>query len=158
MTISANQTKLNNLLAMVQSLPDAQRCKAYTLTIPKSSGWVELITLDQDVLSHINDQTLVVMLTINSTPAYEWYAGTAYVASNHKFTYNTSQSAYGYGNRMQSETNTAVGHIQHPANDNGSSADVTAEMGRFKISGNKYYLKPGDGFICAGTYTLRFMW
>ena len=130
--------------------------KTYTITLAKSSGWVLITQLDQEVLDHINDDTLVVTLTNMSAYVYSWYTGYMYMCAN-KVIVNYGSNVYGMAQRMQSETNCATGPIVYPAN-NTPRGDKEQKFGKFAIEGSNYYLAPGDGFIAAGDYRLTFTW
>ncbi|MDY3240754.1 MAG: hypothetical protein SOW80_11625 [Anaerovoracaceae bacterium] len=130
--------------------------KTYTITLAKSSGWVLLTQLDQEVLEHINDESLVVTLINMSDYVYSWYTGYMYMCAN-KVIVNYGSNVYGMAHRMQKETNCATGSIVHPAN-NTQRGSVGDKLGKFLIEGNNYYIAPGDGFIAAGDYRLTFTW
>lgn len=133
------------------------RSKNYEITLAKASGWVLLTTLDDDVVSHINDESLIVSLVNISPYAYEWYSGTMYLACNKPCGYNGNYAFYGSANRLNSETAVSLSAIYYPANSTDTNTGLGGN-GAFRISGNKYYIKPGDGFISAGTYRLTFTW
>lgn len=121
--------------------------------------WNLLVTLDADVLAHINDPTFTVMFQIiDTTYVYEKYSGTMYTASNVQIgTQNAALNPlYGYSGRQQSETSVSIGYIYHPANQTTSS--LIGGYGAFRVSGGKYYLKPADGYIHKGNYRLTFIW
>lgn len=133
------------------------RSKVYTFTLAKKSGWVELVTLDADVLAHINDATLKVMLCINDAYSYVNYSGCCYVATNTAFAKSSSYPVYGYAHRQAAETTNQNTNIFYPANNTGTSESLGGN-GIFRVNGSKYYIKPGDGYIRNGTYTLVFTW
>lgn len=133
------------------------RSRTYEITLPKSSGWVLLTELDDDVLAHINDQAFTVTLVRISPWEYEYYSGDAYFCTNNKHGVFFSHTIYGFANRYQSETNTSISAICHPAN-NTEDVWISGELGKFRVDGSKYYIKPSDGCICAGTYRLTFSW
>lgn len=137
----------------------APRSKTYEITLAKASGWVLLTTLDDEVLSHINDESLIVSLVNISPYAYVWYTGNMYIVTNRILGYSSaSLPTYGMSSREQNETNTAVGHIRAPANNTSTAESTTNSYATFRITDGKYYIKPGDGFIKAGTYRLTFAW
>lgn len=140
------------------SAPNGEtNCKIYHLTLAKSSGWVLLTALDADVLEHINDANLVVTLVNTSAYAYEWYAGDMFIACNKAFGRNGSYSIYGIANREASETAVQQGFVYYPANYNSTNTGIGGHA-IFRVDGSSYYIKPGDGFIKAGTYKLAFTW
>lgn len=139
----------------------APRCKIYEITLAKSSGWVLLTTLDDEVLAHINDANFVVTLKMTSDYAYTYYAGNTFIVGNTPIGYYSATSAtvpvYGQCNRTTKETSTTTSAVFYPAN----KTDTTTTAGgncMFRISGNKYYIRPGDGYVYAGTYRLTFTW
>lgn len=136
---------------------EAQNVKVYNLTLSKASGWVLLTTLDAEVLEHINDASLVVSLANISPYVYEFYSGNLYIVGNKPFGYNGSYPVYGLSNRENSETSFVSNPIYYPANNTGNS-DALGGMGVFRVADGKYYIKPRDGFITAGTYRLTFTW
>lgn len=131
--------------------------KSYEITLAKASGWVLLTTLDAEVLAHINDANLVVTLVNMSAYAYEWYAGDMFIVCNKAFGRNGSYSTYGSANREASESAIQQGFIYYPANYNSTDTGIGGHA-IFRVDGDSYYLKPGDGFIKAGTYKLTFAW
>ena len=135
----------------------APRSKTYEITLVKASGWVLLTTLDDDVIAHINDATLKVDFECLNPYVYTWYTGFRYHASNVPVGNYSGKTLYGSADRHQNETNTAMGHIYYPANHTVAENHGGA-YGQFRLSGNQYYILPGDGFIGAGTYRLTFAW
>lgn len=136
----------------------APRCRSYELTLPVSDGWTLLATLDEDVLEHINDDTFAVMLHRMGDWEYVFYQGTFYVCGNNQVGVHTNgRIMYGYANRMTGETITSAGYIFAPAN-NASRTVVDGCLGQFLLEGDKYYLRPENGGIAAGTYRLVFTW
>jgi hypothetical protein len=131
--------------------------KTYEITLAKASGWVLLTTLDSEVVEHINDASLVVSLVNISPYAYEWYAGSMYIASNTPFGYNGSYPSYGLSCRLSSETACQADHIYYPPNYTKWDTGIGGK-GQFTIEGNDYWFRPSDGFIKAGTYRLTFTW
>lgn len=160
--LQRNNDKLQEILDEVNALPPADvspvvNCKTYDISIPKSSGWVELVTLEDEVLAHINDPTFTVLLAIKDDYAYEYYAGTLYVCSNTAISMQSNYPVYGLVNRKSSEANMVSSGIFYPANNTGTS-DSLGGYGIFRINGSKYYLRPGDGYIRGGNYRLTFVW
>lgn len=139
------------------SVSYAPRSKTYEITLAKASGWILLTTLDAEMLAHINDETLVVSLVNISPYAFENYSGSMYFACNIPKGYNGVYPVYGLNNRMQTETIISNAPCYYPANNTGTNTNLGG-YGTFRVSGEKYYLQPGDGFIAAGTYRLTFTW
>ena len=139
--------------------PKAVNCKIYNITLAKKSGWVELVTLDDEVLAHINDPLFTVILAINDAYSLVSYSGSCFMAANTAFANSTGTNGYpiyGVANRQQSSSN-GVQAVFYPANNTGTS-DGLGGLGIFRVSGSKYYLKPSDGYIRAGNYRLIFTW
>lgn len=135
----------------------ATNSKAYEITLPKTYNWVLLTVLDADVLEHINDDSLVVSL-VNLTPTLaEYYSGSIYIVTNKVIGNYNGTNLYGVSSRRYSATNTAFNGNTRPANNTDSSED-NATFGNFRIADGKYYVRPGDGYIDAGTYKLTFAW
>lgn len=133
--------------------------KIYNLTMAKSSGWILLLTLDSDVLAHINDPSFTVIFKLQEEYEYVYYAGNTYVAGNYVVGYNGNYPAYGTSNRIASTTGYQVNPIYYPANNTGTSTSIGGQgMFRIDTSTGKYYMRPSDGFICPGKYKLVFMW
>ena len=156
-----NNAELQEILDMANALPPANaspvvNCKIYDLAIPKSSGWVELLTLEADVLAHINDASFTVSLAIQDAYAYEFYSGSMFVCSNTPCAMQGGYPSYGFSNRQQSETTVSATSIYYPANNTDASGSLGGNV--FRVDGTKYYLKPGDGFIRGGNYRLVFTW
>ena len=131
--------------------------KSYKITLAKSSGWVLLTTLDDEVISHINDKSLMVSLKLIDDYAYVYYAGNTYIVGNTPIAYANAYAVYGMCNRTHSETASTYGAIHYPANKNDTSTSIGG-VGMFRRDGNKYYVRPGDGFVYPGTYKLTFAW
>ena len=131
--------------------------KTYTITLAKSSGWVLLTQLDQEVLDHINDESLVVTLINMSEHVYAWYCGYAFMATNHPTGLSGEYYGYGYSNRRNTETSTSSHMIFYKANDTSTDLGIGG-YGRFRLNGGKYYIRPSDGFVAAGDYRLTFTW
>ena len=131
--------------------------RIYTLTLQKSSGWILLTALDADVISHMNDDSLSVVLYNISPYQYTFYSGRAFFAGNTPVGNVNQYPAYGYASRVQSETKLSVTPIHYKPFD--TTTDVSlGGAGRFRYSGGKFYIRPGDGFIDPGTYRLMFAW
>lgn len=139
------------------NIPFAPNTKTYNLTLAKASGWILLTELDEEVVSHINDAALVVTLVNTSEYAYEFYAGSTFVASNTPWGINGAYPCYGIACRVQSETKVSYNAIFYPANNTDTNYSLGG-LGSFRIDGNKYYFRPYDGFIRPGEYRLTFTW
>lgn len=138
------------------SVEYAPRSRTYEITLAKSSDWVLLTELDDDVLAHIDDEDFSVLMVRLGAYSYDWYAGNCYFAGNTPIGYNGEYPVYGYSNRMTGETAVTVSQIYFTAN-NKSTAWLGGN-GQFLLSGNQYSLRPSDGFIAAGSYRLTFQW
>lgn len=135
------------------------RIRTYEITLPKSSGWVLLTALDEDVLAHIDDDNFIATLTNTSPYEYEWYAGETYFVTNRQAGIHLqTHTVYGWGNRMHDETTTASGVILRPAKNREKTTSISSELGAFALVDGQYFIKPGDGFIKAGVYRLTFTW
>lgn len=135
------------------------RSRTYELTLAKSSGWVLLTELDADVLAHINDPSLTVVLAIADDFELVHYSGSFFIASNTPFGYSGGSSGfpiYGLSQRQNSSAHLAQA-IFYPPNNTGTSTSLGG-LGIFRVSGNKYYIQPGDGYLRAGNYRLTFTW
>lgn len=132
------------------------RSKTYEITLTKASGWVLLTTLDADVLEHINDATLTVVLRLVDDYAYEYYsygfASVFNVAQNKQGTY----PVYGISILQLNETSTVGHQMYYKPNDTSTSKSLGNP--RFRLSGNNYYFLPGDGFLRGGKFWLTFTW
>lgn len=135
----------------------ATNCKIVDFTLAKSSGWIKLLTLDADVLAHINDASFTVVLSKTDGYVYEWYAGSMYIASNTPWGMAGTYPAYGFSGIEASETSSQPHAIYYPPNSTDTSSAIGGK-GQFRVSGSDYYFKPGDGYIKAGQYRLTFMW
>lgn len=158
-----NTTGLQELLSMANNLPDAPEvpnCKIYEVTHVQGYGnvWNLLVTLDDEVLAHINDASFSVLFVLDQPLTFEYYSGTMYTASNRSIgtQYDEKLPLYGYSNRLQTESMISLGFIYHPANQTGS--ECIGGYGAFRVSDGKYYLKPSDGYIHSGKYRLIFTW
>lgn len=134
----------------------ATNTKNYEITLAKASGWVLLTTLDAEVMAYINDKNLKVSLTPIGDYAYVYYAVTMAFAANEKVGMQGSYPVYGLHNRVSSSTSVSNYSIFYPANNTGTSTSIGS--GQFRLDGSKYYFRPYDGFLAAGTYRLTFTW
>lgn len=135
----------------------APNSMTYDITLPKTYNWILLTTLDADVLEHINDENLIVSL-VNLTPTLSvYYSGCLFIAMNKVIGNYNGVDIYGTSVRRYSATNSAFNGNTRPANNTDSSED-NLTFGNFKIIDGKYYVRPGDGYIDAGTYRLTFTW
>lgn len=148
-------------IAQMQSTVDAipqVNARIYTLTLEKKSGWILLTTLDEDVISHMNDDSISAMLYNISPYQSVSYAGRCYFAGNTPIGKNGEYPVYGYTNRIQNATSTAVQPMYYKPFDT-TTNEALGGVGRFRYSSDgKFYVKPSDGFICPGTYLLIFTW
>ena len=135
----------------------APRCKTYEITLSKSSGWVLLTALDDEVLAHINDTDLTVSLKKIGDYEYINYSGNCYICGNVPCGYSGSYAVYGSGNRMNTETSISTTHLFYPANKTDTSTSIGG-AGVFRLNGKNYYIRPGDGYVCPGTWKLIFTW
>ena len=137
---------------------DSPKCKYYEITLTKSSGWVLLTTLDDEVLAHIDDPNLTVSLKLQEEYEYNYYAGNTYICGNTVIGYyNGTYPIYGLANRTHSETGMTANHIFYPANKKDKDYSLGG-TGIFRLEDNKYYVRPGDGYVYPGTYKLIFAW
>ena len=137
----------------------APRSRTYEVTIGSHNPaiWNLLVTLDADVLAHINDPTFTVNFHIIDTNyVFEKYSGSMYTASNVQIGLQNESPLYGYSGRQQKETLVSIGYIYHPANQ--TESKCSGGYGAFRVSSGKYYLKPLDGYIHKGNYRLTFTW
>ncbi len=132
------------------------RSKSYEFTLAQASGWVLLTTLDNDVLKHINDETLVVTLCCLDAYSYVFYGASFSMASNRQIGKGGNYPVYGVIMRQAAETTINALPVYYPAN----KTDTSTSIGNaaFRLDGNKYYGIPSDGFFRAGTYKLTFTW
>lgn len=136
----------------------ATNTKSYEVTLAKSSGWVLLTTLDDEVLAHINDASLVVSLANISPYVCELQAGSMYIASNTPWGYSGEYPAYGLSCLIgTSETACSTAHIYYPPNYTGTSTSLGGR-GIFRLNNSNYYIRPASYFVRSGTYRLTFTW
>ena len=132
--------------------------RTYEITLSQASGWVLLTTLDADVLEHINDASLAVMLVNVSGYVYEYYTLSMATATNCTIgAYNSTTYSYGLANRQAKETTLQQAAMFYPANNTGTSMSLGG-YAMFRVNGSKYYVKPADGYVRSGTYKLIFTW
>lgn len=131
--------------------------KQYDLTLEKSSAWVFLTELDEEILSHMDDPKLTVMLAINDEYVYEFYSGSFFVASNTPYGMISGYPCYGYSHRQTSETACPFATIFYPPNYTGQDSSLGG-YAQFRLDGSNYYIRPSDGFVRAGSYRLIFTW
>lgn len=134
----------------------ATNVKNYELTIAKSSGWVLLTTLDNEVLAHINDASFRVSLFLIDDYSYVNYRATHATCSNGQLGDQNSYPVYGVIVRNTGKTTIQFMFVYYPANK--TDTDTSLGGAQFRISGSKYYFRPSDGFLGAGTYRLTFTW
>ena len=158
-----NNEELQAILDEVNALPPANvspvvNFKEYSVTVPTvQGGWVHLATLDAETMAHINDPSLIVMLAITGEYSYEHYTGSWFMGTNTPTFYNGSYPMYGYSHRQANETTIQYSGIAYPANNTGTNTSLGG-YGIFRLSGNDYYIMPGDGGLHSGTYRLVFTW
>ena len=138
-------------------VPSEINARIYTLTLQKSSGWILLTALDADVISHMNDDSLSVVLYNISPYQYTFYSGRAFFAGNTPVGKINQYPVYGYAGRVQSETKLSITPIYYKPFDT-TTDEGLGGAGRFRYSGGKFYIRPSDGFIDTGTYRLMFAW
>lgn len=128
-----------------------------SITTDTAAIWHLLIELDSETLAHINDPAFTVFFTIYANEhTYQWYSGSSFSVSNTPLMHQNEHPIYGYSSREQTETVPSPGFIMHPANYTGTS--ILGGYGAFRIEGNKYYVRPTDGFLKKGNYKLIFYW
>lgn len=131
--------------------------KTYEITLTKASGWILLATLDDDVLAHINDTSLVVSLVKICDTALEKYCGTGGFATNTPIGYSGTYGAYGSAILVSSDTTFQVQPCYYPANNTGTSTSLGGRL-IFRLSGTQYYVNIISYYINKGTYRLTFTW
>lgn len=131
--------------------------KTYEITLPKTSGKILLLELEDDVLAHINDTGLTVTLINVSEYSFEKYSVAFITMSNTAFAVHGDIQMYGIALRQGTETATTLGRVSCPANN--TEENITGgNIGWFILNGRNYYVKPSDGFMRSGTYRLTFSW
>lgn len=131
--------------------------KTYEITLTKSAGWVLLTSLDEEVLEHINDASLVVSLARTSEYVYCQYASTLFIAANTPFGYSGSYPAYGMVSVELSGTSNKMTQMYYPPNKTDTDIGLGGG-GMFRVSDGNYYARSYDAYIGAGTYKLTFTW
>ena len=131
--------------------------KTYEITLTKASGWILLTTLDSEVVSHINDASLVVSLVNTSAYGYDKNTLSMCIVSNTPWGKQGNYSTYGFSGVVASETSTTVSQSYYAPNKTDTSTSIGGG-GMFRISGNQYYFRPGGYYTRAGTYKLTFIW
>lgn len=135
----------------------ALNCKTYEVTLSKASKWVLLATLDDEVLAHINDASLVVsFVSINNPYEYVSYSLNMAVCSNTQIGVHNNYPVYGVSGRTVNATSINQQWSYYPAN----KTDTDRSIGgfAFRVSDGKYYIYPVDGYVREGTYLLTFAW
>lgn len=157
--VQDNNDALRGILDGINELPVAQpiTSRTYEITLAKSSGWVLLTALDDDVLVHINDPSLTVVLSPLDAYALVGYDSRSFFACNSILGYSGEYSLYGYSSRQQDETKSSPYQFYYPANKTDTSTGLGGFQLRVSPSGN-YYFRPGDGYVAPGTYRLVFQW
>lgn len=134
----------------------APHTKTYEITLAKSSGWVLLTTLDNEVLAHINDPNFLVTLSLTGAFEYVYYTATFGCATNTQQSSQNGYPVYGTSLRKTTETSMQVYAVYYPANNTSTSTGLGGAQ--FRVNGSNYYFRPADGYIHAGTYRLTFTW
>lgn len=155
-TLAKGKTAYDKAGEKITGTVEKVNCKIYEITLDKSSGWVFLTDLDEEVLAHINDPLFTALLVISSEYEYVSYTGTVFMATNIPIAYAGNYPAYGLANR-QTSSSLANQPIYYPANYTGTSTSLGG-CGTFRVDGSKYYVKAGDGYVKNGTYRLIFTW
>jgi hypothetical protein len=130
--------------------------KTYELTLAKSSGWVLLTTLDDEVLAHINDPNFFVTLSLTGAFEYVYYTVTFACATNTQQSVHNGYPIYGTSLRKTNETSVQAQYVFYPANK--TDKDTSIGGTQFRVDGSNYYFRPADGWMHASTYRLTFTW
>ena len=134
------------------------RSRSYEITLPKSTGWTLLAELDEDVLAHINDPTLVVTLINTDEYEYDQYARRAMYATNIQIgIVNNKYPVYGNCSWQTSETMTSHQPVYYPPNKTDEGLG-TGGNAAFRVSEGKYYVTCLAASLQAGTWRLTFVW
>lgn len=155
-TLAEGTTAHDKSGAKITGTMPTPRSKTYELTIAKASGWVLLTTLDNEVLAHINDASFRVSLFLIDDYSYVSYRATHATCSNGQLGAQNSYPVYGAFVRNTAEKTIQFHFVYYPANK--TDTDTSIGGAQFRISGSKYYLRPADGYLGAGTYRLTFTW
>lgn len=130
--------------------------RTYEITLSKAAGWVLLTTLDDDVLTHINDASLTVVLQYMGTE-FVTYGMTLVTVSNTSKGQQGNYPVYGVSLRQSTSTSTNPQQCYYPANNTGTSSSLGGG-GMFRVDGSKFYCRPADGYLGTGTHILTFYW
>ncbi len=155
-----NEMSFNDMKETLRSIDvssGVSNCKIYEITLAKTSGWVKLLDLDDDVLAHINNPSLVVSLVNMSGYAYEQYSIAMATASNTPYSMINGYPVYGAASMQTSETSASHVSLFYPPNSTDTKVSIGG-YGKFRIDGSAFYYKPTDCFIRSGTYRLTFTW
>lgn len=131
--------------------------KVIDFTIAKKSGWILLTTLDDEVLSHINDNTFNVLLCSRDAYVYESYSIYRANAGNIQSGKNVNgQPLYGVASLQSAESTASFVDCCVPANN--TNTTIYSSTYGFRVEGSNYYFKPRDGFFIGGNCRLIFSW
>lgn len=134
------------------------RCRTYDITlanVPKE--FVPLVTLDDDVLAHINDERFTAVLRIVDPYVYAGNQRRGVYTSNTPIGLQSEKyPVYGAATYQLGETTVRNDSIYKPANYNVLSAGIGGGA-LFAIIGDTYYVWADTGFQ-AGNYQLMFAW
>ncbi len=133
--------------------------KVYEFDLSKTSGWIPLVTLDDEVVSHINDPTLVVCLRCVSDYTYEQYVLSSCTLSNASVGKYNDYNIYGGTVYPNSPTAMSNQMCFYPPNKTDTSTSIGGGgMFRLDASTKKYYFRPGSYYTRAGKWRLTFTW
>lgn len=136
----------------------APRSRTYEITLAKSSGWVLLTALDDDVLEHINDPTFSAKLQlVDGLDTVEGYAITLMDVCNTPVVKNGNYPIYGIGTQQTGATSVGFGYVYYPV-DKADADFGLGGLGLFRRDGTKFYARHNDAFIHSGTHRLIFNW
>lgn len=131
--------------------------KTYEITLEHVGGWVYIVTLDDEIMEHVDDPTFTVQLGILDDYTYVFYTSTLFIATNTAKGSLNGYPVYGLANRQASETLMQFSGVFYPANNRTTDTSLGG-YGMFRLDGNRYYLRPGDGGVRPGRYRLIFTW
>ena len=133
--------------------------KVYDIDLAKASGWIPLVTLDDEVVSHINDSTLVVCLRCVSDYVYEQYVMSGCTLSNAPVGRYNDYAVYGGTVYPNSETSMSNQLCFYPPNKTDTSTSIGGGgMFRLDPSTKMYYFRPGSYYTRAGRWRLTLTW
>ena len=135
----------------------ATNVKIYDLTLSGGSGWVLLTKLDDIVLQHINDTSMVASFVCTDPYVYSFYAARFCIATNNQQGTHSGRAIYALTSRQPAEATMHYQASPYPANYTGTT-DSLGSYSTFRFANNSYYLRPADGYVAAGHYRLTFVW